>query len=906
MVRFIPITFLLFWLSSSVAQTVNTVAGTLGVSGSANGTGTSASFNSPHGIACDAAGNIYVADRNNNKIRKITPAGVVTTFAGSGVAGSNDGIGLSASFFEPWGIACDNAGNLFVADTKNYKIRKITPAGVVTTIAGAGTSGNTNGPAATAQFGFPTGITVALNGDIFITEFMTHTIRKLSGGTVSTMAGTPSLLGDVDATGAAARFNHPHSIAVDVSGNLYVVDAWNNKVRKVTQAGVVTTFAGTGVAGFANGPSLTAQFNQPWGITIDNAGALYIGDVNNFLIRKIAAGNVTTYAGTQGVSGSVNGPALSAEFNSPTCMAFFPPSTFYVGDEGNELIRSISTQAAGNITLAAQNNATTFCTGTPVTITATPAGLLNYVFKDGPSIIGTNNTGVLTISNFTVGVHSITCTAGSSSTSSPLVITIVNAGTATVSPAGPVTTCAGNNVTLTASQGLSYLWSNNQTTQSISPTTSGNYVVTVTYGPGCTSVSAPVSVTVNPKPIASISPAGPINILSGQSATLTANTSSGYLWSTNATTQSISVSASGYYWLKVKNAAGCWSEFDSVQVIVSTPSSVTITAGGPTNFCPGDSVMLSSSQASGNQWYKDNVAIPGATSQTLKAMQTGSYKTVVTFGATTLTSNAIVVSHKYIPTSLVAHDATVCKWSTAELLIDPQTNVSYTWYEQLTGGTAIATGNGFITPALPEAKTYYAEINSNGCKSLQRFAVNANLYAEINPSFTNTDAVKGSNGYSIAFTNTTSSADVNYLWNFGDNTTTEDFSQEANPVYSYPAEGDYVVTLISTDGNSCVDTTFKTVSVYLQHDLFLPSAFTPNNDGINDIFRLKGTGYTSATMVILNQWGQVIFANDNAAIGWDGNVKGHLVQNGTYAYMVKIKMKDGEDKLMKGNVSVIK
>lgn len=969
--------------SSAFSQTVSTLAGQSGVSGAANGTGTAAQFDSPHGVAVDAAGNVYVADRDNNKIRKITPAGVVTTFAGSGLPGSTDGTGTAATFFEPWGIAIDAAGNLYVADTKNYKIRKITPAGVVTTLAGDGTSGVTDGTLATAQFGFPTGIALDGGGFIYVCEYNTHTIRKISNGNVSTFAGTSFLSGDVNGTGAAARFDHPHSMVCDASGNIYVTDSWNNKIKKITPAGVVSTFAGSGVAGFANGTAAAAQFDMPLGITKDASGNIYVGDVNNFSVRKIAAGAVTTFAGTPGTAGDANGPVATALLNSPSSLTFLAPDKFYVGDEGNELIRVINTAVTIlPLTLTTTGSATTFCQGTAATVTATPSGLTNYTFKDAGVTILTNNTGVLPLTGLSAGTHTITCTAtgGASqyATTTTLTITIVGSATATVSPAGPLTLCGSGSITLTASAGSTYLWSNGATTPTISVSQAGNYSVTVTYaggctsgsntvtvsngtaftatitpatppvlcagdsilltatlgssyawsngkttrsiyvktagsyyvvvtnGSGCSSTSTSVIVTVSPIPTATITPGGPVTITQGQTATFTANASSGYLWNTGATTQTITVGNPGTYWVKVQNAAGCYSLADSVVLNVTSISSVSITSVGATIICPGDSVELTSSVFFGNQWYKNNVAIPNATSQTYFAKDAGSYTTKVTIPGNTLTSNAIVVTLKTIPATLDAVNDSVCMGGIAELNVVPQTGVVYHWYTSPTGGNYINTGSTYLTGVVQQTTTMYVDINANGCVSVSRFPVLAYVYPEINPSFTAAEAVKAETGFAIAFTNTTTTTGLAYAWNFGDVQSQDNTSFDESPTHNFTAEGNYTVVLIATNAEGCSDSTVQVVDATLAHDLFLPSAFTPNNDGVNDVFRLKGNGYSNASMAIINQWGQVVYKSDNAALGWDGNAGSRTAQNGTYSYMVKITMKDGSVKLMKGNISLIK
>jgi sugar lactone lactonase YvrE len=272
---------------------VSTFAG-LAASGSANGQGTSASFFWPSGIAIDASGNLYVADEENNLIRKISPEGLVTTLAGSGLYSSTDGQGTAASFAAPQGVAVDASGNVYVADSGNNLIRKITPGGLVSTFAGSTSSGSADGQGVAAGFKKPTGITVDANGNIYVADFSNNLIRKItSGGLVSTLAGSTKS-GSVDGQGAAASFNNPSGIAVDVSGNIYVADYENNEIRKVTSEGLVTTLAGSTTPGSADGDGATARFYLPYGIAVDASGNLYVVDAGNEEIRKVNESNLTT------------------------------------------------------------------------------------------------------------------------------------------------------------------------------------------------------------------------------------------------------------------------------------------------------------------------------------------------------------------------------------------------------------------------------------------------------------------------------------------------------------------------------------------------------------------------------------------------------------------------------------
>ncbi len=215
---------------------VTTLAGST-TSGSADGLGTNASFNQPYGVAVDSSGNIYVADVNNNEIRKITPGGVVTTFAGSTTSGHSDGLSNIASFYYPYGVAVDSSGNIYVADTGNNEIRKITPGGVVTTLAGSTIAGHADGLSNAASFNFPTGVAVDSSGNIYVADGGNNEVRKItSGGIVTTLAGS-TIAGHADGLSNAASFQNPRNVAVDLPGNVYVADQNNHEIRKITSGG---------------------------------------------------------------------------------------------------------------------------------------------------------------------------------------------------------------------------------------------------------------------------------------------------------------------------------------------------------------------------------------------------------------------------------------------------------------------------------------------------------------------------------------------------------------------------------------------------------------------------------------------------------------------------------------------
>jgi sugar lactone lactonase YvrE len=327
----------------TAAGVVSTFAGS-GNATYGDGTGTAASFNTPSSVATDAAGNVYVADKNNQLIRKITPDGTVSTLAGGfNMPGNTEGPGLAARFNYPAGVAVDGAGNILVADSANHKIRKITADGVVSTFAGSGLKGAGNGPTVFSQFNGPVGVTVDGSGNVFVADAGNNKIRKISGGVVSTLAGggAGDESGFINETGVNARFNNPTGVVADGAGNVYVADKLNHAIRQVTPAGVVTTVSGNGTANFVNGAIAVARFSSPAGIAIDAAGKLFVADQSNQRIRGIGPrmAIVSTFAGN-GFEGYAAGVGTSAQFARPIGL-FTDLNGVYVADYGNHVTRLI-------------------------------------------------------------------------------------------------------------------------------------------------------------------------------------------------------------------------------------------------------------------------------------------------------------------------------------------------------------------------------------------------------------------------------------------------------------------------------------------------------------------------------------------------------------------------------------
>ena len=330
-----------------------TLAGRVGVGGYADGAGSHAQFRLPNSVAVDGAGNVYVADTANDTIRKIAPNGVVSTLAGfSGSHGTADGTGSNARFWAPFGIAVDRSGNVYVADTANNTIRKITPNGVVSTLAGlAGHPGSQDGTGDAARFRNPWGVAVDSRGNVFVADMSNNAIRKITPvGEVTTLAGQAGLSGYANGFGSNARFNSPFAVAVDNADNVYVSDSANITIRKITPDGSVVTVAGLpGYAGSADGSGSDARFWNPEGLTVDDRGNIYVADTGNNTIRKITpTGVVTTLAGLAGTPGTTDGVGADARFNSPGGVAVDGAGNIYVADTNNHCVRKLALSQSTN------------------------------------------------------------------------------------------------------------------------------------------------------------------------------------------------------------------------------------------------------------------------------------------------------------------------------------------------------------------------------------------------------------------------------------------------------------------------------------------------------------------------------------------------------------------------------
>ncbi len=349
--------------------TSSTVAGNglTGFSGD-GGPATNASLNFPSGIAVDAAGNLYVADYFNRRVRKVGPDGVITSLAGNGLfkyAGDN-GPAASAALNVPSAVAVDSAGNLYIADRDNQRVRKVGPDGTIVTLAGNGAAGfsGDGGPAGSASLNTPVGVAADARGNIYVADRNNRRIRKVaSDGTMTTVAGDGNIGFSGDGGPAtAARMRTPAAVTADAAGSVYIADTDNQRVRKVSPDGIMSTAAGNGVAGFSGdgGPATSATFRNPSGVAADAGGNLYIGDRGNRRVRKVSSGGTISTVAGNGVSGSSGdgGPATSASVGAPEGVAADAGGNLYIADTDNYRIRKVN--SVGIITTVAGNGVAGF------------------------------------------------------------------------------------------------------------------------------------------------------------------------------------------------------------------------------------------------------------------------------------------------------------------------------------------------------------------------------------------------------------------------------------------------------------------------------------------------------------------------------------------------------------------
>jgi sugar lactone lactonase YvrE len=718
------------------ALVVSTFAGAAGSSSTLDGNGAAARFKSPAGMACDTAGNLYVSDAVDHVIRKITPAGDVTIFAGAaGQSGETNATGPAARFNQPYGLAVDSSGNVYVADYGNRVIRKITTAGVVTTLAGtAGASGATDGTGSAARFNLPIDVAIDAAGVLYVSDYGNHNVRKLTAtGVVTTLAGSATNSGSADGTGTAARFNRPFGLAADASGNVYVADFSNHTVRKVTPAGVVTTLGGApGSFGSSDAIGAEARLWSPSKIAIDASGRLFVTEYGNRVRQISADGLVTTVAGS-GLIGSADGIAFAAAFNGPTSVVVTPAGRLFITDKGNSTVRQATPSdqllRAQAITFAALANRT--FGNPPVTLSASASSGLTVAFSvvSGPaSLSGTTLTltgvGTVTVRAIQAGDANFAAAAAVEQTFT------VAAATPAITWAPPAAITYGAALTasqLNASAGVAGTFTYSPTAGAVLNAGS-EQVLNVTFTPtnsaNYTTATASTKITVN-KATPNVTWATPAAISYGTALSATqlnaaASVPGSFVYSPGAGT----VLGAGRQTLNATFTPTENSNYNAVTLAVtlaiepvSVAPAITIqpvsqsasVAGGNVSF----SVTATGVPAPTFAWFRNGAMIAGATNAVLtltnvQAADAGTYRVTATNAAGSATSNRVTFSltqpgnsaaHAVVGSGYIA-GATVTITNT---LTYSGTASSLSWSVLLPAGWSLAAAAGRVGNTGPAA-----------------------------------------------------------------------------------------------------------------------------------------------------------------------------------------------------------
>ncbi|MFY7886516.1 MAG: hypothetical protein ACOVOV_16905, partial [Dolichospermum sp.] len=756
------ITFLaaiFFSLINSNAQCVTTIAGS-GTASFADGIGTAALFNGPNGLTVDLSGNIYIAD--NNKIRKISPTGAVTTISDAGVSGTGPGCTS--------GVAVENTGNIFYTATCFATIKKITPAGITSTYTGS-PFGFVDGTLSQARFSSPFGIAIDNSGNIYVADTGNHSIRKItSTGNVITIAGSGSS-GFINGTGNAARFSSPKGVAIDNSGNIYVADTGNHSIRKITSTGVVTTIAGFSTFGFVDGIGNVARFRDPTGIAIDNSGNIYVADTGNHSVRKITStGVVTTIAGSS-TFGFVDGSLAQSRFNNPKGITLDSSGNIYVSDSGNNRIRKITLSNA-SINYSGSPFCKSLTSPQSVTLTAS-GGFIGGVFSSSPGLTLNSTDGNITPNTSTAGTYSITYTSPtvngcSVSTSTQIIITNVPSASISYSNTSFCNSLTTEQAvilngtgsymggTFSSTSGLSL----NSSTGAINPSlsTPGNYIInyTIPASGGCNSITVTRQITITALPTASINYSGspfcnsvstvqPV-ILTGTGAYTGGTFSSTAGLVINASTGAItpSTSTAGTYTISytILASGGCSAVTATTQITITALPTASINyLGSP--FCNSVStpqnVTLAGTGAYTGGTFSSTTGLTidshtGAVTPSTSIA--GSYYTIT---YTTLPSNGCqsitTTTQIYImalPSVSISADGSVATSTTinngSAVQLQLNATLSATPNIQWTPVNAISSTSVSNPIVYPNTTTTYTAsfINSNGCPQSTSITINVN------------------------------------------------------------------------------------------------------------------------------------------------------------------------------------
>jgi hypothetical protein len=732
------------------AQNIRTIAGagTSSYSGD-GGPATLAELGQPVSVAYDASGNVYISDQGNHRIRKITySTGNISTVAGTTTSGysGDGGLATAAQLYYPSGIAVDGSGNIYFADQYNQRIRKVTAStGVITTIAGTGTAGfsGDGGAATLAQLDNPVGVALDASGNVYISDQYNQRIRKItvSTGNINTIAGTGtySFSGDGGAA-TAATFQNPAGLELDASGNIYIADLFNHRIRKITAStGFISTVAGSGTAGYSgDGSSATsANINYPTDVSLDDSGNIYISVQYSHRIRKVSAttGNISTVigTGTAGYSGD-GGPATLANINYPTGIASDAGGNLYVADRENHRIRFVC-----NYTFKPTvTTPVTYCVGATATaLTATGTSLkwfTSLTAYSGTTTAPTPSTATAgTTKYYVASISPYGCEGPRDSIS-----VVVNALPAAPVVTTPITYCTGETATALTATGTGLLWyttatggTGSSTAPTPSTTTAGTAIYYVSQTSTTTICESPrASITVNVTSSASApSATTAVNYCEGATAAALTATGTSLKWYTVATggtalsgapTPSTAAAGTTTYYVSQTTACGESPRTAITVTVNAKPTAPTVTS--PVEYCQYATASALTGTGTSLKWY--TVASGGTALSGAPTPSTGSAGSTIYYVSQTSTSGcesaraSITVTINAAPAApAVSSPVNYCVGASATTLTASGTSLK--WYTVSTGGTALS---GAPTPSTGSAGTttyYVSQTSGIGCEGLR-------------------------------------------------------------------------------------------------------------------------------------------------------------------------------------------
>ncbi|MES2704232.1 MAG: Ig-like domain-containing protein [Bacteroidota bacterium] len=734
-------------VTCSSGETISTILGTgTAGNGGSGGMGTSTAINMPWGIRADAAGNVYVCDFWNDKVRKISPSGVVTNYAGTGTSGfsGDGGPATSGSLNGPTGMAINDSGVYFV-DIFNGRVRKVNASGIISTIAGGGGSSSDGVPATTANLGSPNGLYIDATGNIYIPDQNMNRVRKINtSGIISTIGGngTYGYSGD-GGPALSAQMKQPNGVIADAAGNVYVSEYAGNRVRRIdATTGIITTYAGNGTAGYGGdgGPSTSSILNGPAGMAFDMYGNLLICDVENHRVRRVDAttGIITTYAGTgaYGYSGDGGAPG-AAMLKRPARIGTDPAGNIYISDVADHRVRKITVGSVGI------SGVTSLCVGAGSTLTGTPGGGTWSSSNTAVATVGTS-TGI--VSGISSGTAAITYTTGGGCTA----VAIVSVSTAVTGITGSSAVCIGSTTTLSNGT-ASGAWTSGSATATVNATTGvvtgvSAGTATISYTIGSCAATHVISVSATPPAIT-----GTMKACAGTTSSLSNSISGGVWTSSNTAVATINSStgvatgvAAGTTTISYGVGGSCYRT--GIFTVNATPAAI----GGTLSACAGNTTVVTNTTSGGVSWTSSDasVATVGSTSGLVTGVSAGT--ATITYTVNTGCYRTAIFTVTAAP-GAINGASTVCAGSTITLT---NTTTGGTWTSSATSVATIGSSTGILTGVNGGVATI--TYNAGGCKVTKSVTVSA------------ISAISGSTSMCIGSSVTLANATAGGAWSSSD------------------------------------------------------------------------------------------------------------------------------------------